>query len=136
MPQHMPLSEVRQLWSLVCGDRGAQKAPKPCYVTVYPNLYGGGGAGLAVTRDTGTGESRILERVPRNAQPVFNLGDESFHTLFHDGRVTARNADAYPSGCITHAGWELLGQRLREIPAYVALFEAAFNDVQAGNRGN
>lgn len=136
---------------------------------------GEGGAGLGVTRLAWHENDSISERVPRNAPPVWNLGDASFHTLFHDGRVTTRQdegADVYPSGCKTPAGftlpdnlenilacqamfpvtsatemagqhpenavasaaeagdlplvWELLAQRLRRIPEYVTLFQAAF----------
>ena len=137
---------------------------------------GEGGRGLGVTRSAHHDEDMIHERVPRNAPPVWNLGDSAFHTLFHDGRVTsnpAEGAGAFPSGCRTPAGhdlpdnldnvlacqamfpvtsgtemagqpidgnpvaiaaaggdlkrvWELLAQRLRAIPAYVELFQAAF----------
>ena len=48
---------------------------------------GEGGRGLGVTRDTGSGADMIVERVPRNAPPVFALGDRSFHTLFHDAVI-------------------------------------------------
>ena len=136
---------------------------------------GEGGTGLGVTRLASHSRDSISERVPRNAPPVWNLGDASFHSLFHDGRVTTKTdegADVYPSGCKTPAGfdlpdnldnilacqamlpvtsatemagqypenavaiaadagnlplvWELLAQRLREIPEYVALFRNAF----------
>lgn len=136
---------------------------------------GEGGEGLGVTRTVGSGADLIHERVPRNAPPVWNLGDNSFHTLFHDGRVTNNpdeGAASFPSGCKTPAGhdlpdnlenvlacqamfpvtsatemagqspenpvaiaaadgnlplvWELLAQRLRDIPIYVDMFKAAF----------
>ncbi len=136
---------------------------------------GEGGAGLGVTRSIGFGRDAVHERVPRNAPPVFNLGDRSFHTMFHDGRVSTVGGDRFPSGCDTPAGmdlpdtlesvlacqamfpvtsaaemagqpgenriadaaaighlagpggvWDLLAQRLRAVPAYVALFADAF----------
>jgi len=144
---------------------------------------GEGGKGLGVTRSADHDDDTIHERVPRNAPPVWNLGDNSFHTLFHDGRVTNNpdeGAASFPSGCKTPAGhdlpdnlenvlacqamfpvtsttemagqlsdgnpvavaatagnlagtdpdnpgvWELLAQRLRDIPEYVTLFQAAF----------
>ena len=34
---------------------------------------GEGARGLGVTRDTGSGDDAVFERVPRNAPPVFNL---------------------------------------------------------------
>jgi cytochrome c peroxidase len=139
---------------------------------------GEGGKGLGVTRSAHHDTDTIHERVPRNAPPVWNLGDNAFHTLFHDGRVTSdprEGAAAFPSGCKTPAGhdlpgnlenvlacqamfpvtsgtemagqpadgnpvaiaaadgnlplvWELLAQRLRAIPEYVNLFQAAFPD--------
>jgi len=135
---------------------------------------GEGGSGLGVTRNVGTGSDLIHERVPRNAPPVWNLGDRSFHTLFHDGRVSTIGGEGFPSGCRTPAGmdlpgnlesvlacqamfpvtsgtemagqapenpiaiaaasgdlpqvWELLAQRLRANPDYVAMFIAAFPD--------
>ena len=139
---------------------------------------GEGGRGLGVTRNVGDGPDMIHERVPRNAPPVWNLGDSSFHTLFHDGRVTTVGGQGFPSGCRSPAGmdlpgnlenvlacqamfpvtsatemagqppenpvaiaaadgnlplvWELLAQRLRTIPEYVAMFIAAFPGEIAG----
>ena len=139
---------------------------------------GEGGGGLGVTRDVGDGPDMIHERVPRNAPPIWNLGDRSFHTLFHDGRVTTVGGQGFPSGCRSPAGmdlpgnlenvlacqamfpvtsatemagqppenpvataaadgnlplvWELLAQRLRAIPDYVAMFIAAFPGEIAG----
>lgn len=136
---------------------------------------GEGGSGLGVTRTVGSGADQVVERVPRNAPPVFNLGDNSIHTLFHDGRVSTVGGAGFPSRCKTPAGhdlpdnlenvlacqamfpvtsatemagqpgenpvadataagnlagpggvWELLAQRLRDIPEYVTMFQAAF----------
>ena len=68
---------------------------------------GEGGRGLGVTRNVGDGSDMIHERVPRNAPPIWNLGDSSFHTLFHDGRVTTLGGQGFPSGCKSPAGMEL-----------------------------
>lgn len=133
---------------------------------------GEGGRGVGVTRNAGTGADLVHERVPRNAPQVWNLGDRSFHTVFHDGRVSTIGGSGFPSGCKSPAGmdlpenlenvlacqamfpvtsatemagqapenpiaiaaasgdlplvWELLAQRLRAIPEYVAMFSAAF----------
>jgi len=67
---------------------------------------GEGGKGLGVTRDTGTGDDAIHERVPRNAPHLFNLGAKEFVTMFHDGRVT-ENPD-HPSWFDSPAGVDLL----------------------------
>ncbi|HEC18813.1 MAG TPA: cytochrome-c peroxidase [Gammaproteobacteria bacterium] len=134
---------------------------------------GEGGHGLGVTRDTGSGADAVVERVPRNAPAVFNLGAESFTVMFHDGRVSADATQ--PSGFSTPAGddlpagldnalaaqamfpvtsatemagqagensvadaaaigdlagpggvWAQLADRLRQIPEYVTLFNAAY----------
>ena len=66
---------------------------------------GEGGKGLGVTRDVNAGTpDEIVERVPRNAPPVFNLGDNSFHTLFHDGRVTTIVQDPCLTRSAGHSG--------------------------------
>ncbi len=95
---------------------------------------GEGGRGLGITRNTGVGKDLIVERVPRNAPPVWNLGDKSFHTLFHDGRVTTKNAEDYPSGCITPAGFNLPAT-LENILACQAMFPVTSGAEMAGQRG-
>jgi cytochrome c peroxidase len=129
-----------------------------------------------VTRDTGSDEDAVVERVPRNAPQVWNEGAREFTVMFHDGRVELN--DAFPSGCKTPAGdnlpdnlenvlacqamfpvtsatemagqegenpvadaaaadnnagpggvWEQLAERLQNIPEYVDMFIAAFDDI-------
>lgn len=136
---------------------------------------GEGGQGLGITRNTGIGYDRIVERVPRNAPPVFNLGARDFDKMFHDGRVFEDSN--YASGFYSPAGeqlplglsnvlavqamfpvtsgtemtgqageneianaaaqgqltgddgvWNLLAERLRDIPEYVELFVSAYPD--------
>jgi len=48
---------------------------------------GEGGVGISVTRNTGSGDDEVGERVPRNAPQLFNLGASEFVFMFHDGRV-------------------------------------------------
>ena len=63
---------------------------------------GEGGLGLGVTRDTGTEDNVIHERVPRNAPHIFNLGAKEFDKMFYDGRA---QVDAtQPSGFLTPVG--------------------------------
>ncbi len=135
---------------------------------------GAGGRGLGVTRDTGSGEYIAKARIPRNAQPIFNLGAKSFTAMFHDGRVEndaslpyhfrseagdklppnldnalaaqalfpvtvpntmagqkGQNPVANAADAKKWAGpggvWDLLADRLRTNPEYVALFKKAFN---------
>lgn len=66
---------------------------------------GEGGRGLGPTRDTGTGADAIVERVPRNAPAIFNLGAKEFTVMFHDGRVTVD--ETHPSGFLSPAGDDL-----------------------------
>jgi len=47
---------------------------------------GDGGAGLGPARQVDT-ENLPEQRVPRNAQPLFNLGFIGYTALFHDGRI-------------------------------------------------
>ena len=56
---------------------------------------GEGGIGLGPDR-TADPDNLPEQRVPRNAQPLFNLGAVAIDTLFHDGRIEAD--PARPSG--------------------------------------
>jgi len=136
---------------------------------------GEGARGMSVVRTLGAGDEAVDQRIPRNAQPLFNLGALEYTTFFHDGRVFPdatkpsgfespsnwqlpdgldsplaaqamfpvtsddEMAGQYADGPIGFAAqwqvwagpnglWELLTQRLREIPEYVALFQAAYPD--------
>ena len=96
---------------------------------------GEGGKGLGVTRITSAGTSdEIRERVPRNAPPVWNLGDNSFHTMFHDGRVTTVTGAGFPSGCDTPAGANLPGN-LENVLACQAMFPVTSATEMAGQAG-
>jgi cytochrome c peroxidase len=93
---------------------------------------GEGGKGLGVTRDTGTGNDAIHERVPRNAPHVYNLGAKEFVTMFHDGRVTV-NPD-HPSGFDSPAGDDLL-PGLDHPLAVQAMFPPTSGTEMAGQSG-
>ena len=95
---------------------------------------GEGGSGLGVTRNVGSGTDLVHERVPRNAPPVFNLGDKSFHTLFHDGRVTTIGGESFPSGCKTPAGGNL-PSNLENVLACQAMFPVTSATEMAGQEG-
>ena len=96
---------------------------------------GEGGKGLGVTRNVSAGTAdEIVERVPRNAPPVFNLGDESFHTFFHDGRVTTVGGKKFPSGCKTPAG-QNLPDNLENVLACKAMFPVTSATEMAGQLG-
>jgi len=65
---------------------------------------GQGGQGTGVVRDPIENQGFIIERVPRNAPPVFNKGALVYDLLFHDGRVAMDGS----GGFITPAGADLL----------------------------
>ena len=94
---------------------------------------GEGGSGLGVTRETGElALTPVVERVPRNAPPVFNLGARDFEIMFHDGRV-AVNA-AQPSGFDSPAG-ALLPIGLDNVLAAQAMFPVTSATEMAGQLG-
>lgn len=66
-----------------------------CATCHHPQHFGGdglslpvgeGGEGLGTLRTTGSGDNAILERVGRNAPPLFNLGAKEFVHLNWQGR--------------------------------------------------
>lgn len=93
---------------------------------------GEGGRGLGVSRDTGSGGDAIHERVPRNAQPIFNLGRKDFNFSFHDGRVEICPSE--PSGFCSPAG-DALPQGLNNILAAQAMFPVTSTAEMAGQEG-
>lgn len=93
---------------------------------------GEGGAGLGVTRDTGTGIDEIHERVPRNAPHIFNLGAKEIVTMFHDGRLSVNPQN--PSGFDSPAGDDLPAG-LDHALAAQAMFPVTSNTEMAGQAG-
>jgi len=57
---------------------------------------GEGGVGFGANRQTGP--AGVVGRVPRNAQPLYNIGSRSYKTLFHDGRLEADPSRTFKSG--------------------------------------
>ena len=93
---------------------------------------GEGGRGLGVTRDTGAGGDAVVERVPRNAPPIFNLGAREFQQLFHDGRAAVDPNQ--PSGFLSPAGDEL-PPGLDNVLAVQAMFPVTSGTEMAGQAG-
>ncbi len=93
---------------------------------------GEGARGLGVTRDTGTDRDAVIERVPRNAPPLFSLGAKSMTTLFHDGRVEVD--DSQPSGFRSPAGDDL-PYNLENVLAAQAMFPVTSPTEMAGQAG-
>jgi len=95
---------------------------------------GEGSFGLGVSRigQDEKGEPLVEERVPRNAPPVFTLGNVHFDTAFHDGRV-AIDPDQ-PSGFATPAGDDL-PLNLDTLLAAQAMFPVTSGTEMAGQPG-
>lgn len=94
---------------------------------------GEGGEGLGMTRDTGSKDSKIHERVARNSPPLFNLGAKEFEKMFYDGRVQVDFL--HPQGFISPAGEELPGEILTTPLAAQALFPVTSTSEMAGQAG-
>ncbi len=93
---------------------------------------GEGGTGLGILRDTGAGKDAIIERVPRNAPPIFNLGAKEFTKQFHDGRVEVDPTQ--PGGFRSPAGPQL-PEGLDNVLAAQALFPVTSATEMAGQSG-
>lgn len=93
---------------------------------------GEGGVGLGMTRTSGSGADAIVERVPRNAPFVFNLGAKEFTEMFHDGRVEP-NPD-FPNGFESPAGMSL-PEGLDSALAVQAMFPVQSGAEMAGQPG-
>ncbi len=93
---------------------------------------GEGARGLGVTRDTGTGADAVHGRVPRNAQPIFNLGAREFTFMFHDGRIGLDPNS--PTGFLSPAG-DNLPEGLDNVLAVQAMFPVTSATEMAGQPG-
>ncbi len=91
---------------------------------------GEGGAGLARQRDLQ--DAAVASRVPRNAQPLFNLGAKEFTVLFHDGRVELD--DRNPERIRTPMG-DALPDGVNNVLAAQALFPLLSSAEMAGDFG-
>ncbi len=93
---------------------------------------GEGGSGLGPARDTGAATDAVVERVPRNAPHLFNLGDAAFTALFFDGRVALDPGQ--PSGFLSPAGDDL-PSGLDNPLAVQAMFPVTSGTEMAGQAG-
>ena len=93
---------------------------------------GEGASGVSTARDTGVGDDAIVNRVPRNAPHLFNLGAREFGVMFHDGRLFADPNE--PSGFFNPAGDDL-PTGLDNVLAAQAMFPVTSPTEMAGQDG-
>ena len=93
---------------------------------------GEGGAGFGPNRRSGTG---VTGRVPRNAQPLYNIGAREYVSMFHDGRLEPDPAGTFPGGFWSPAR-EDLPQGLDSLLAAQAMFPVLSHVEMAGMKGS
>ncbi|MDG1737202.1 MAG: cytochrome c peroxidase [Paracoccaceae bacterium] len=93
---------------------------------------GEGGNGIGPDRTPGEGNERILKRIPRNAQGLWNLGAKEVSVVFHDGRLSVD--DIYENGFNSPAE-EWLPSGLDSILAAQSIFPLTSMAEMAGSKG-
>ena len=94
--------------------------------------FGEGGHGFGTARRSGTG---ITARVPRNAQPLWNIGAREYAAMFHDGRLEHDAGRTFPSGFWSPAR-EHLPEGLGSLLAAQAMFPVLSHVEMAGVKGS
>lgn len=92
-----------------------------------PLSIGVGGTGLGNIRKMGVNR----DRVPRNAPEIFNRGDEEWHTMFWDSRISGSNEEGFETPAD-----EKLPEGLENILAVQAMFPVTSRDEMRGERGD
>lgn len=92
---------------------------------------GEGGVGIGPDRRTRDG---VIERVPRNAQPLWNIGAREYVTMFHDGRLEPDAEATFASGFWSPAR-EHLPEGLDSLLAAQAMFPVTSATEMAGQKG-
>lgn len=93
---------------------------------------GEGGQGFA--KSPRTGPEGVIGRVPRNAQPLYNVGAKSYTSFFHDGRLEPDPLAAFQSGFWSPAR-EHLPEGLDNLLAAQAMFPVLSPVEMAGQKG-
>lgn len=92
---------------------------------------GEGGEGRGSNRGTRDG---VTGRVPRNAQPLYNIGARQYRTLFHDGRLHANSTHVHGTGFVKFES-ERFPDGLNSVLAKQALFPVTSAVEMAGESG-
>ncbi|MGC3940336.1 cytochrome-c peroxidase [Roseobacter sp. EG26] len=111
-----------------------------CGTCHHPALGSGDGLALGIGEGgTGVGPERrtqdgVIERVPRNAQPLWNIGATEYVSMFHDGRLEPDPRETFPSGFWSPAR-EDLPSGLDSLLAAQAMFPVTSPTEMAGQKG-
>ncbi|WP_299734477.1 cytochrome c peroxidase [uncultured Roseobacter sp.] len=92
---------------------------------------GEGGIGFGPDRRTAVG---VIERIPRNAQALWNIGAREYVSMFHDGRLEPDAAGTFASGFWSPAR-EDLPEGLDTLLAAQAMFPVLSPSEMAGQKG-
>lgn len=92
---------------------------------------GEGGVGFGPARRTAAG---VTGRVPRNAQPLYNIGARAYRAMFHDGRLEPDPQATFRSGYWSPAR-EQLPAGLDSVLAAQAMFPVTSAVEMAGQKG-
>lgn len=93
---------------------------------------GEGGEGFGTDRRTG--QAGVTGRVPRNAQPLYNIGARSYRSFFHDGRLEPDPDGVFKSG-FWSPGREHLPDGLESLLAAQVMFPVLSPVEMAGQKG-
>ncbi|MEP3275347.1 MAG: cytochrome c peroxidase [Stappiaceae bacterium] len=92
---------------------------------------GEGGVGFGPDRRTADG---VTERIPRNAQALWNIGAKEYRSMFHDGRLEPDPLSTFQSGFWSPAR-EHLPKGLDSLLAAQAMFPVLSPSEMAGQKG-
>lgn len=92
---------------------------------------GEGGTGFGSDRRTADG---VTERIPRNAQALWNIGAREYRSMFHDGRLEPDPLSTFQSGFWSPAR-EHLPKGLDSLLAAQAMFPVLSASEMAGQKG-
>lgn len=92
---------------------------------------GEGGTGFGPERVTKDG---VTGRVPRNAQPLYNIGARAYTSMFHDGRLEIDRWGGFPSRLRSPAG-DQLPEGIDNVLTAQAMFPVLSSVEMAGQPG-
>ncbi len=132
-PNRVALGRLLFYDPVISGNRNIS-----CATCHHPTLATGDGLSLGLGEGgIGLGQHRKLDpnnppeqRIPRNAQALFNLGATSFTTFFHDGRLEADPSE--PGGIRTPLGGDMVSGFESALSAQ-AMFPVLSPDEMAGH---